>query len=495
MSKKIVLLLITLISFAVAVNAASKPFTLVIDAGHGGHDTGAVGAISKEKNLTLKFAQAFGRMVEKNCPGVKVVYTRKTDRFVELYRRAEIANQNKADLFISVHINALPRGRVARGFQTYTLGTSKRTGKKTGVMQNLEVAKRENSVIFLEKDYKQTYHGYDPNSPESDIMFEYIQDKNMENSVELAKYMQRYVCQATGRQDMGAQQDNLAVLRLSSMPGCLVELGFISTRDEEQYMNSSRAEEQYARGLFNAFLAYWKKHDKSVTIPFRPEPKGQTVDIPKIVPQQEAKPARAENRKRQSKTEVAQQPVAAEQANQDVASVSASELRVPEAIRRPDLDEQSELLQEPQPVEQPQPAQQPEPEPVPESVQPEPVQQQAPVQQPEPIQQPQPAEQPVQQQAPAPVVILPVFKVQILASSSKVKPGDARLKGHKADYYREGGMYKYTVGASDNYYEIYRLRKSLASAFPEAFIIAFKDGSRMDVNEAIREFKSRRANK
>ena len=500
MSKKIVLLLITLISFAVAVNAASKPFTLVIDAGHGGHDTGAVGAISKEKNLTLKFALAFGRMVEKNCPGVKVVYTRKTDRFVELYRRAEIANQNKADLFISVHINALPKGRVARGFQTYTLGTSKRTGKKTGVMQNLEVAKRENSVIFLEKDYKQTYHGYDPNSPESDIMFEYIQDKNMENSVELAKYMQRYVCQATGRQDMGAQQDNLAVLRLSSMPGCLVELGFISTRDEEQYMNSSRAEEQYARGLFNAFLAYWKKHDKSVTIPFRPEPKGQTVDIPKIVPQQEAKPARAENRKRQSKTEVAQQPVAAEQANQDVASVSASELRVPEAIRRPDLDEQSELLQEPQPVEQPQPAQQPEPEPLPE-----PVQQQAPVQQPEPIQQPQPAEQPVQQfvqqpepvqqQAPAPVVILPVFKVQILASSSKVKPGDARLKGHKADYYREGGMYKYTVGASDNYYEIYRLRKSLASAFPEAFIIAFKDGSRMDVNEAIREFKSRRANK
>jgi len=494
MSKKIVLLLITLISFAVAVNAASKPFTLVIDAGHGGHDTGAVGAISKEKNLTLKFALAFGRMVEKNCPGVKVVYTRKTDRFVELYRRAEIANQNKADLFISVHINALPRGRVARGFQTYTLGTSKRTGKKTGVMQNLEVAKRENSVIFLEKDYKQTYHGYDPNSPESDIMFEYIQDKNMENSVELAKYMQRYVCQATGRQDMGAQQDNLAVLRLSSMPGCLVELGFISTRDEEQYMNSSRAEEQYARGLFNAFLAYWKKHDKSVTIPFRPEPKGQTVDIPKIVPQQEAKPARAENRKRQSKTEVAQQPVAAEQANQDVASVSASGLRVPEAIRRPDLDEQSELLQEPQPVEQAQPAQQPEPEPLPE-----------PVQQPEPIQQPQPAEQPVQQfvqqpepvqqQAPAPVVILPVFKVQILASSSKVKPGDVRLKGHKADYYREGGMYKYTVGASDNYYEIYRLRKSLASAFPEAFIIAFKDGSRMDVNEAIREFKSRRANK
>ena len=205
MCKKIVLFLITICCFVVSADAASKKFTLVIDAGHGGHDTGAVGAISKEKNLTLKFALAFGRMVERNW----------------------IANRNKADLFISVHINALPKGRVARGFQTYTLGSSKRTGKKTGVFQNLEVAKRENSVIFLEKDYKQTYHGYDPNSPESNIMFEFIQDKNMENSVELAKYMQRYVCRATGRQDMGAQQDNLAVLRLSSMPGCLIELGFI----------------------------------------------------------------------------------------------------------------------------------------------------------------------------------------------------------------------------------------------------------------------------
>ena len=143
-----------MLGVAMMATAATKTnFTLVIDAGHGGGDSGAVGAISKEKNLTLKFALAFGRLVEENCPDVKVVYTRKTDKFVELYRRAEIANQNKADLFISIHINSLPKGRVARGFQTYTLGTSKRTGKKNGVLQNLEVAKRENSVIFLEKDY------------------------------------------------------------------------------------------------------------------------------------------------------------------------------------------------------------------------------------------------------------------------------------------------------------------------------------------------------
>ena len=394
--------------------AGKKGFTLVIDAGHGGHDTGAVGAVSKEKNLTLKYALAFGRMVEQNCPDVNVVYTRKTDKFVELYRRAEIANQNKADLFISIHINALPKGRVARGFQTYTLGVSKRTGKQTGVLQNLEVAKRENSVIFMEKDYKQTYHGYDPNSPESDIMFEFIQDKNMENSVELAKYMQKYVCQATGRQDMGAQQDNLAVLRLSSMPGALLELGFISTRDEEDFMNSSRAETLYATGIFNAFLNYRKRHGGNITIPYmkveEPQPAPQVV-----APQPEA-------------------PQVVEEAKVEPVEVKSA--------------------QEPQPVVE---------------------------------SQPQPAQQPTVS------TDAPVFKVQILSSSSKLKAGDARFKGlSDVDFYSDGGMYKYTVGASTDYNEVYRLRKQVVEKFPQAFIIAMKGGQRVDVNAAIREFKSKK---
>ena len=389
--------------------AGKNGFTLVIDAGHGGHDTGAVGAVSKEKNLTLKFALAFGRMVEQNCPDVKVVYTRKTDKFVELYRRAEIANQAKADLFISVHINALPKGRVARGFQTYTLGSSKRTGKQTGVLQNLEVAKRENSVIFMEKDYQQTYHGYDPNSPESDIMFEFIQDKNMENSVELAKYMQRYVCQATGRQDMGAQQDNLAVLRLSSMPGALLELGFISTRDEEEFMNSARAETLYATGMFNAFLNYRKRHGGNITIPYK-----------KI---EEAEPERR------------------------LAPLPDAQVEEPQ-------EQVAEARVEPVEVRQ--------------------------------VNEPKPA-------AAAATSDAPVFKVQILSSSSKIKAGDARFKGlTDVDSYRDGGMYKYTVGASTDYNEIYRLRKQVAATFPGAFIIAFKDGQRVDVNAAIREFKSKK---
>ena len=384
MRKKIVivLFLITICCVVVSADAANKKFTLVIDAGHGGHDAGAVGAVSKEKNLTLKFALAFGKMVERNCPDVKVIYTRKTDVFVELYKRAEIANRNKADLFISLHINALPRGRVARGFQTYTLGSSKRTGKNTGVTQNLEVAKRENSVIFLEKDYKQTYHGYDPNSPESNIMFEFIQDKNMENSVELAKYMQRYVCKATGRQDMGAQQDNLAVLRLSSMPGCLIELGFISTRDEEQYMNSKAAEEAYARGIFNAFLAYRKKHDGNITIPFQVEPEEKEIVIPQIVPQNEVKEEPVKEKKAKEKKE---EPVKVE-------TIVVPES--PEGLEQIDLSPVQEVSQSAQPA----------PTPVPEAT-PQPQQEQP--QQPEPV-----------KVAPKPAG--PVFKVQIFASSVKI---------------------------------------------------------------------------
>ena len=419
--------------------AQNKTFTLVIDAGHGGGDTGAKGAISYEKNLTLKFALAFGRLVEQRCPDVKVIYTRKTDKFVELYRRAEIANKAKADLFISFHINALPKGRIARGFQTYTLGTSKRTGKKTGVMENLEVAKRENAVIFLEKDYQQTYHGYDPNSPESNIMFEFIQDKNMENSVELAKYMQKYVCEATGRQDMGAQQDNLAVLRLSSMPGCLIELGFISTRDEEKYMNSKAAEGQYARGVFNAFLAYRKRHGGNITIPY--------------IPAEEPQP-KAKSKRQQAKETAAQEP----------AVPMDTVVKEPEVVAE-------ELASTPvaQPAVKPaEPVTQPVTEAVVEPVAVKPVT--------------KPVEEPV---AVKPVDEAPVFKVQILASSSRLRSTDARFKGLTGvASYQEGGMFKYTVGSSEDYQEIYQLRKSIVDKFPQAFIVAFRNGVRMDVNEA-----------
>ena len=235
---------------------AANKFTLVIDAGHGGKDTGAPGKISVEKNINLKVALAFGKYVENNCSDVRVIYTRTTDVFVELQERANIANRNKADLFISIHTNALDGGKISRGFETYTLGMHR-------AADNLNVAKRENSVILIEKNYKQRYAGFDPKSSESYIMFELMQDKNMANSVELAKLIQSEVCTVSGRVNKGVHQAGFLVLRETSMPSCLVELGFITTSDEEQYLNTKEGQDKMARGIYQAFLRYKKKYGNS----------------------------------------------------------------------------------------------------------------------------------------------------------------------------------------------------------------------------------------
>ena len=429
MYKRLLTILTMLLLLVPSVDGATKRFTLVIDAGHGGKDTGSKGKQTKEKTLTLRYALAFGRIIEQNCPDVKVIYTRKEDRFLELWQRAEIANKAKADLFVSVHINALPGGRIARGYQTYTLGRSRRDGNKRGFIENLEVAKRENAVILYEKDYQQHYEGFDPNSPESNIIFELMQDKNMENSIQLAKYMQRYICSATGRQDKGVHQDNLAVLRLSSMPACLMELGFISTPDEEQYLDTDRAVNAYARGFYNAIVAYKNKVAPGIKVPYKPAP---------VEPVLTEKPEKAEKTEKAEKSEKAE---------------------------KPDKQEKEETQEKP-------------------AV----------------------AETPVvtgaadgQNQAAAASAAessAPVFKVQLLASAVRLKAKSPQLKGvADTDYYQEGKLFKYTVGASANYQEIYQLRKSLLDRFPQAFIVAFKDGAKVNVNEAISEWRKNRKTK
>ena len=265
MAKKILLILILIISFVTGIAGANKKFTLVIDPGHGGRDSGAPGAFSVEKNINLNVALAFGRYVEQNCPDVRVVYTRKTDVFIPLYERANIANNCKADLFISVHTNALKGAHTARGFETYTLGDGRSHAKET----NLEVAKRENSVIFLEKDYKQHYVGFDPNSPESNIVFELIQEKNLSKSIDFAKMLQKHVCRGANRQNKGVHQQNLAVLRLTSMPACLIELGYISTPDEERFLNNKQSIDIMGRAIYNAFAEYKNKYDRGITVPYK----------------------------------------------------------------------------------------------------------------------------------------------------------------------------------------------------------------------------------
>ena len=237
-----------------SVNAATKrPFVLVIDAGHGGKDAGAVGQLTKEKDINLNVALALGRLVEQNCPDVKVIYTRKTDVFVTLQGRADIANRNKADLFISVHTNSSPVGKAApMGAETYTLGMHR-------AADNLEVAKRENSVITQENNYKQTYHNFDPRKSESYIIFEFMQDRNMQQSVDLARAIQRNYT-STGRHNKGVHQAGFLVLRATSMPSVLTELGFISNTEEEKFLHSRQGVETLARAIFEGFKAYRQKH-------------------------------------------------------------------------------------------------------------------------------------------------------------------------------------------------------------------------------------------
>lgn len=307
--RKRVFSLITLLCFALAVVAAGKRFTLVIDAGHGGGDNGAPGAYSNEKDLTLKYALAFGRYVERNCPDVKVIYTRTTDIFVTLAGRADIANCNKADLFLSFHINAITGSKSAHGFQSWTLGRGAQSGDR-GIKANVDVAKRENSVMFLEKDYKKVYKELDANAAENDIMYEFIADKNRERSVELSRLMQQYVCAATGRVNGGSHQNNLAVLRLTSMPSCLLELGFISTPDEEDFLNADSSVPLYVQGVFNAFMKYREHYDSNISVPYKPI-KDEPV-IPQVVPPSYQNEAPAPKPARKKKVAVAAPEVKAQ---------------------------------------------------------------------------------------------------------------------------------------------------------------------------------------
>lgn len=379
MCKKITLIWALLCLLVLDMWGANGRFTLVIDAGHGGHDAGALGAISKEKNINLAVALRFGKYVEQNLPDVRVVYTRKTDVFVPLHERANIANRANADLFISVHTNALPAGKIARGFETYTLGMHR-------AKDNLDVAMRENSVISMEKGYEQTYQGFDPKSSESYIIFEFIQGKNMERSVELARMIQRNVCNNANRPDKGVHQAGFLVLRETSMPSCLIELGFITTPDEENLLNDDSRVDDIAKAIYEAFAQYKNKYDRKVSVPYKASDNNE-APLPTIVPDTYQK----QNANRQPKD-------------------------------------------------------------------------------------------------------APVFKLQIFVSNRALRKGDAHFKGETDfDSYQEGSLYKYTMGNSTNYNEIYRLRKNLSEKFPEAFIIAFKNGQKYDVNQAIREFKQNKS--
>lgn len=227
----------------------AQGLTIVLDAGHGGKDPGCIGSVktNQEKRIALNIALEVGRLLAKEKPAVKVIYTRSNDTFVALGRRAEIANEAKADLFVSIHVNALPKGRTTMGVQSYTLSL-----EPSAV--NLEVEKRENSVIALEGEEAKKYNY--AASAEADIMFELMQDRDMQQSVRFAQLAQQEMVGTAGRQDMGVRQANLAVLRLTYMPSVLLEVGFISTPAEEQFLMSDSGQKKLARAICNAIEQY-----------------------------------------------------------------------------------------------------------------------------------------------------------------------------------------------------------------------------------------------
>ncbi|MBW8333104.1 MAG: N-acetylmuramoyl-L-alanine amidase [Prolixibacteraceae bacterium] len=279
-----------------SANKSTKQLVVVIDPGHGGKDPGAVNRSIREKDIVLGIGLKLGKLINENHPDVKVIYTRSTDVFVPLIERSRIANKNKADLFISLHANACSTP-ATRGTETFFLGPSRSD-------DNLEVAKKENSVILLEEDYKETYEGFDPNSAESYIMFELMQNTYLDLSLFLADAIQQQFRSKIESPNRGVKQAGFLVLRQSSMPSVLVEAGFLSNTNEANYLNSDSGQRNVALSIVEAFRKFKDKttgssNTKSPVITAKNEKKQE-------VAQQEV---RAENK---TKAEVIAQAVTEE---------------------------------------------------------------------------------------------------------------------------------------------------------------------------------------
>ncbi len=238
-------------------STAGKKFTVTIDAGHGGKDPGAIGKNSKEKNIALAIALKLGQLIESQMEDVNVFYTRKTDVFVELYERAQIANRNKSDLFISIHVNSVKKG-YPNGTSTYVMGFSRSA-------KNLDLVMQENKAMLFEDDYKTRYAGFDPNDVQSVILGNNVQNNNLFQSLELAASVQDHFRNEAKREDMGVQQGNLVVLWGCAIPAILVETGFICTPKEEAFLMSENGQETIAASIFSAFRQYKESVDTKVS--------------------------------------------------------------------------------------------------------------------------------------------------------------------------------------------------------------------------------------
>ncbi|WP_372776016.1 N-acetylmuramoyl-L-alanine amidase [Mangrovibacterium sp.] len=225
-----------------------KKFTVVIDPGHGGNDPGAIVRKIKEKDIVLKLALKLGHYINQEMPDVEIVFTRENDVFIPLYQRAAKAINSKADLFLSLHVNSCATPSVS-GTESYVLGMHR-------TEENLEVAKKENSVILIEDDYSTRYEGFDPNLSESYIMFDLVQEEYFNQSVSVAALVQNKFKNQAGRNDRGVKQAGFLVLRQTSMPSVLIEAGYLSNATEADYLNSDKGQDELAKAICDALKSY-----------------------------------------------------------------------------------------------------------------------------------------------------------------------------------------------------------------------------------------------
>jgi len=377
---------------AFAGRAPGKAFTVVIDAGHGGQDPGAVYKNIREKDIVLKLALKLGSDIRENMPDTKVIFTRDRDVFIPLHQRAAIANNNKADLFISLHANFCSTPSIS-GTETFVLGLHRSE-------ENLDVAKKENSVILMEEDYTARYEGFDPNSSESYIMFEMVQDEYLDQSITIGALVQKEFRNRAIRSDRGVKQAGFLVLRKIGMPGVLIESGFLSNPAEAQYLNSEKGQINLATSIYQAFKIY--KSSVETKSDFR------LMAREKVQKQLDSVLA-------ETKSEIMSQP-------EQVPVQIVQEKQILPGETRNEKVNQDEIW----------------------------------------------------------------FSVQVAAATSKIGTTPSNFKGLKMVYMIEyNGIFKYMYTKEKSYNNIVKRRMEALKYFPDAFIVAFKNGQLVPVKSVM----------
>lgn len=444
--------LLLFVSLNFTLVSADK-FIVVIDAGHGGKDGGAIRGTYKEKEINLKVAQALGKLIESNMNDVKVIYTRKSDVFVDLYKRADIANKAKANLFISIHTNSTAaKTTTASGADTYILGLARSE-------ENLAVAKRENSVILLEDNYNKRYEGFDPNSPESNIIFEFMTDKYMEQSLQFATQVQSGFSKVAKRVDRGVLQAGFLVLRESGMPSVLIELGFINNPAEAKYLSSSIGQRAMASAIYSGLEKYKKDFDKK-----QGRTSGSIAEAPK---KETTRPEKEKERIEDTKPVTV--PLSSKTLKDTVAkseSPASKPLFVSKNNKVEDLPVDNSKKSK---VETPKA----------ESVKPKAskaVTEDKPVQKDVQVITPKGSKTSTAKVAAGALE----YRVQFMTGSTKLPKNAAAFKGlSPVDSYQDGGVYKYTYGSTTSEAEAANLLKEAKKKFGDAFIVRFRDNVRV----------------